>query len=140
MPVHIDTKNSNNDHDSLFCPICGTDTYESLSAQQTPCAHVAYVFFDDISEFDQVSPTISNLVDEITKEDMAQQELMQQIMQKKISMTEYTELAHPVIRLEQKIDALFPRNTFLHLGITTYGMACGPMSSTIHIGYDFGAE
>ena len=130
--------------DVLYCPVCGDNIYKHLESDTQPCAHVLYVYIDEIAEFiyshKKVQQTLSKIMEDIEADDQSMMTLFElfssieetQDHEKMFSSLKEAQ-AHPVSILTKKISI----PSALHISIETNGMACGPVNSTIWIGYDF---
>ena len=114
---------------SLFCPVCGAETYHKLQSNSSICSHVVYVYFDETGTFEHVHPDIQSIVDEVLRKEASHKnifELYFKAMGQWEKMKDrYKPLAHPVIRLVEDLDS----RSILHLGIET--------SACFWVGYDF---
>ena len=130
--------------DVLYCPVCADNIYKHLEEDTTPCVHVLYVYIDEIAEFiyshKKIQQTLSEIMEDIDADDQSMMnlfELLSSIEETQAHEKMFYSLkeaqAHPVSILTQKL--AIP--SALHISIETNGMACGPVSSTIWIGYDF---
>lgn len=111
-----------------FCPVCGEPVLvEDFEAETPACPHVDWVYLDDVCEFLWLKPEVAKLLDQIDvgEEDSQGDE---------DSDAEDAEAADP------ELDALIrswdgkAKAVFV---FTTGGIACGPVWSTIRIGFDF---
>jgi predicted RNA-binding Zn-ribbon protein involved in translation (DUF1610 family) len=115
MPVPIVDIRLEEDEEfmNLYCPACGRKMCgEGLGEL---CRHVAFIYIDEVCEFENLAPRLASLADEVVGE------------------CEEGD-AHPVHLLTQRIES----PTMLCLGVTWEGMACGPTSMKAYFGIDFG--
>ena len=133
--------------DELYCPICADNVYRHLEDNTQPCPHVLYIYLDEISEFiyahNKIQTPIQEIITDIEADDQSMMTLFELLSSiegnqkhEKMFCTLKENQAHPVSILAQKIT--YP--SVLHLCIETSGMACGPVCSTIWIGFDFNEE
>ena len=107
--------------DTLFCPGCGAKIVgQEVDYESAPCPHVDWVYLGEIGEFLFVTPTVRKQLDQFEAEAEAS--------------GEEDEL------LIDRLDAAWQEPTKAHIAITTRGMACGPVSSTIQLGLNFALE
>ena len=133
--------------DVLYCPLCADNIYKHLEEDTQPCAHVLYVYIDEIDEFiyshKKIQQTITEIISDIEADDQSMMnlfELLSSIEETKSHEKLFDSLkeaqAHPVSILIEK--TALP--SALHMSIETNAMACGPRLNTIRIGYDFDEE
>jgi predicted RNA-binding Zn-ribbon protein involved in translation (DUF1610 family) len=115
MPVPIVDIRLEEDEEfmNLYCPACGRKMCgEGLDEL---CRHVAFIYIDEVCEFENLAPRLASLADEVVGECEEGDE-------------------HPVHLLTQRIES----PTMLCLGVTWEGMACGPSSMKAYLGIDLG--
>lgn len=79
--------------------------------ESAPCPHVDWVYVDEVGEFVYASPAVQTQIDKLEAEADEDDDL-----------------------LIDKLEAVWHEPTKAHIAITTRGMACGPVSSTIQFG------
>ena len=97
--------------EELFCPACGAKLMSEDGVGA--CRHLAYVYWDELGEFEQVAPQIEGALRTALDDEDADD--------------------HPVNLVAVQLAS----KPILHLSVETSGMACGPVSSTLYVGIDF---
>lgn len=93
---------------SLHCPACGAVAMDEAHFAETPCKHLIFAFLDEVGDFSYIAPELEKLLEKLSDD-------------------------------EDQVDGLCKRiksKTAICLGVTTSGMACGPVSSTAWLGFD----
>ena len=100
--------------ETLYCPACGNSIMspEQDLTEAALCPHVEWVYIGELGEFVYASPAVQAQIDKL--EDEADED--------------------DVDCLIDKLEAVWHEPTKAHIAITTRGMACGPVSSTIQFG------
>jgi hypothetical protein len=105
--------------DRLFCPACGKAIVEPETEFEAPqCAHVQWVYLDDLGDFLYTSPGVQARLDELGASESEDEE----------------------DSLKDRFAETWDSQTRCCFKITTGGMACGPVWSTLHVGLDFAPE
>lgn len=120
IPKHTHLIKSNCNRDHLYCPVCGCDVLERYLYDQSPCAHVVYVYFDAIQTFAYIHPrydSFSRLLEE---------ELDIRTMRPKHQNER-------LVRFQRRIKS----KSILHLSIETHPKTIGALSGTLRMGFDF---
>lgn len=108
---------------SWFCPACGKQTVDSEDGLvERPCPHLAFLYLKEIDEFEYIKENVKALVE---KERQAADAEKDGKEEERDEMSDYELLKK----------ALSQDSAFAIFEITTSGMACGPVSSTVCIGY-----
>ena len=100
----------------LHCPFCGAKVLAEDAEEQPPCPHIGFIYLGDIDDFMFVTPAIEEAVEEAYGKALDEQAGLDKLA-----------LA----------DSLLPDNLGLTMVFHTAGMACGPVSSTIALGFAF---
>lgn len=126
--------------ESLYCPVCGDNTYQKLTDDEETCEHLAYVYFPDDDEFTQVHSSLEAAVKEVYIEAQENFELFQNLPLSQASAEEikaaWKPLEHPIVRLKEKLGEM----PVFHMRIEEHGMACGPVFFELWAGYLFEEE
>lgn len=101
----------------VHCPACGAQVLKKNDAVTQPaCAHVKFVYLAEIDDFDYLDARIESQLEErrnaAPDDDLSNGEML------------------------RGLDG--PSTCFVY-ELTTSGMACGPVSSTVRIGFDLAA-
>jgi hypothetical protein len=100
-------------HDNFYCPVTG---FHMLSAEHyEPSPATLFVYPEDAGEFEWHSPELEKLEATINTEEIMD------------------ECEDGLSNVERFIAALKDMPNLVVFTITTSGMACGPVSSTVHI-------
>jgi len=103
---------------SLFCPACGAQIVGlEMTYETAPCPHLDWIYVEEVGEFLYASPAVQNNLDQWESEALEDEEDEQLPIEKLV-----TEWSAP---------------TKAHIAITTRGIACGPVSSTLQLGINF---
>jgi len=99
---------------AIFCPACGAAIYADDEEVSDRCAHVLFTYLSDTAEFDYVSPACRSVIEAVLGATADQgQDFVNQVLRRLNS------------------------TSVLGLAITTKGMACGPVGSTVCVAVDF---
>jgi len=101
---------------AIYCPACGAAIYADDEEVSDRCAHVLFTYLSDTAEFDYVSPACRSVIEAVlgaTADQGPDQDVVNQVL-RRLSST-----------------------SVLGLTITTQGMACGPVCSTVYLAVDF---
>ena len=102
--------------DRLHCPVCGKAVFEPDTPCDAPnCAHVQWVYLGETGEFTYTTPAVQAAIDELKQ----------------------AEEDDEVESLKERFEATWSSNTRVSFEITTGGMACGPVWSTISVGVEY---
>jgi hypothetical protein len=101
------------DHVNFYCPVTGEQIISSELC--TPSPATAFIYLDEIGDFVEIS-------DEFT-------EINEKVIEKENEEEEF-------FHFESFMKAIKKIKNLIVFSITTRGMACGPASSTVHIGID----
>ena len=99
----------------LYCPACGTMVLAvDEPVSQPACEHVDFVYVDTAGEFEYIKPELEKIVTELNENEDPDYE------------------DDPWGTLYEKVQG----NTKFVMEIITSGMACGPVSLTVAVGFD----
>jgi|DewCreStandDraft_4_1066084.scaffolds.fasta_scaffold06592_3 hypothetical protein len=112
-----------------FCPVCGEPVLvDDFESENPACPHVDWIYLDDVCEFLWLKPEVAELLDGAESgEDVSQEDMASGADED--SEEEDTGLDALIRAWDGEAKAVF--------AFTTGGMACGPVWSTIRIGFDF---
>jgi hypothetical protein len=102
----------------IFCPICSAPILKNGEELNDFCDHVEFVYLDEIGDFLFASKSIAQAVEDA-------REKAENDNDDDFEVIEF-------------LDARSNPAGF-SLALTTSGMACGPVSSTIRVGFDLAA-
>lgn len=109
-------------HDNLYCPATG---HHILSSEHfSPSPATEFVFPVEGDDFECISPELKRIDEKVNPEGW-EDELLD----------EDDDLDQPG-RIERFLDAIVDNPHLVVFKITTSGMACGPVSSTVYVGID----
>ena len=100
----------------LFCPACGKRIIGSTEVLAEVCPHLDFVHFE--GELEYASESVKALVEALEA--------------KAADADEDVEVLDELLKVESA--------TRFVVSITTSGMACGPISTTVDVGFDMAAE
>jgi hypothetical protein len=100
----------------LFCPFCGAKVLAGDGEELPPCPHLAFIYLGDIDDFMFSTPPIEEAVDEAYSK----------------ALDEHSDLDKLALA-----DSLLPKKLGVTMVFHTSGMGCGPVSSTIALGFAF---
>jgi hypothetical protein len=117
-PQYVSVEQPFGTHQTIVhCPICGQPTIkpgaEDEACEITPCPHLAFIYINEISEFEYKSPDFAKRTKKIEDYELGDD------FKKKLKKAGYD-------------------NKLLILEITYGGMACGPVWYTDVYGFDYG--
>jgi hypothetical protein len=104
----------NLDHDYFFCPVTGDQIFGPEHFKPSPAT--VFVFTPESGEFETIHEELAKLDEKVNTEAVMEEDSWG--------------------RFERFCQALKGRSNIVVFSITTRGMACGPVSSTVHIGID----
>lgn len=112
-----------------YCPVCGEPVLvDDFESENPACPHVDWIYLDDVCEFLWLKPQLAQLLDESgSEEDFSQEDEAPE--EDEDSEEDDSELDALIRAWDGKAKAVFV--------FTTGGIACGPVWSTIRIGFDF---
>lgn len=106
----------NLDHDNFFCPVTG---FHMLSEEHyEPSPATLFVYIEDAGEFEWYSRELEKLESTVNTEEIED------------------ECEDGLSNIERFLVAIKDKPNLVVFTITTSGIACGPVSSTVHIGID----
>lgn len=112
-----------------FCPVCGEPVLVDDFETETPaCRHVDWIHLDDICEFLWLKPHVAQLLEETNSE--------KEVSQEDVASGENEDSEEKDAEIDVLIRAWDGKAKAVFI-LTTGGMACGPVWSTIRIGFDF---
>jgi len=103
----------------IYCPVCGIAIYaddksdESSKCEHPNCKHLVFSYVDICDGFQYVAPYLQKQVESVFENEETEDD--------------------PVKALLNQMES----NSILCYSITTSGMACGPVSSTVIVAFDF---
>lgn len=104
------------DHPYLYCPVTGQVIVDGEDAYESPA--LAFTYIEEVSEFGFVKPELQKIYDEcVAQRDEADED----------------EVIYVFDLFLEKIKDFENHVLF---SITTFGFACGPVSSTVHYCFD----
>jgi hypothetical protein len=101
-------------HDNFFCPVTGERILGPESFAPSPAT--AFVFTPESGEFETIQEGLAEIDRKVNTEEVMEED--------------------PWGRFDRFCKELKGRPDIVVFSITTRGMACGPVSSTVHIGID----
>lgn len=107
---------------NVFCPACGVQALTSepeAYIDQPSCQHVKFLYVGLAGKFEYIVPNVQNQLSVLRRESQSDDFL-----------SDY-ELLQQLLKDDRRI---------LVIEISTSGMTCGPMSSTVSIGFDIFSE
>ena len=108
---------------SWFCPACGKQTIDSENGLvEPPCLHLEFLYLTEIDEFEYIKENLKDLIEKERQAGDAEEGGKEEDWDE---MSDYELLKNAMNR----------DSTFVTFELTTSGMACGPVSSTVCIGY-----
>lgn len=114
---------------ALHCPACGAQTLAPDGEGDEPCEHLLYVFLPEVDDFLHVAPDFEAL-------------FRRRLAERESAASEgEDELVCGSEVISALLDELGSRpSTIFGLSWTTSGMACGPVSSTVYVGFRLAGE
>ena len=108
---------------SWFCPACGKQTVDPEDGLvEPPCPHLEFLYLTEIDEFEYIKENVKDLLEKERQAGDAEEDGKEE---ERDEMSDYELLKNHMSR----------DSTFVIFELTTSGMACGPVSSTVCIGY-----
>jgi hypothetical protein len=101
------------DHVNFYCPVTGEQIVSSELC--TPSPATAFIYLDEIGDFVEISEEFAEINEKIIEKENEDEDFF---------------------HFETFMKAIKKIKNLIVFSITTRGMACGPVSSTVHIGID----
>ena len=128
------------DMDQPHCPKCGENLEQFMEDGCHLCPHVAFIYSDLMGDLVFCHERLTDEMDEILAGGPIPEREMEKwdqwLAQNELSSSEATELSlihqHPVEKILRRVQS---GNLFC-ISVTSCGMGCGPISETLHVGYD----
>ena len=102
------------DHFDFYCPITGVQILGDEHYEPSPAT--AFVYSPEAEEFEHIVERLEAVDSKVNTEEIMEEE--------------------PFERFERFCEAIKDEPNIVIFSITTHGMACGPVSSTIHVAID----
>ncbi len=106
----------------LFCPLCGSRVLSQEGDDLPPCPHLQFIYLGEIDDFFFVTPSIEEAIDRIYEE--------------KWNDADDEDAVIEIDRLALA-DSLLPEKLGMTMVFHSSGMACGPVHSTVALGFAF---
>ncbi len=103
-------------HDNFYCPVTGFHMLSEEHYEASPAT--LFVYVEDAGEFEWYSQELEELESTVNTEEIVD------------------ECADGLSEVERFLLAIQDKPNLVVFTITTSGIACGPVSSTVHIGID----
>ena len=114
-------------HNNFFCPVTGQQiTGDDFANPEVPS--IRFIYLPEIEDFETIHPDLKPLADRIRKKIAAKQEKDEDYCE------EFFDLFKEALKKAKA------NRSLVIYSITTSGIACGPVSETIHIGIDMDYE
>lgn len=102
------------EHDNFFCPVTGHPIVGPEHFE--PSDATAFVYLDEVGDFEHIQDRFAKINEKVNTEEAMEED--------------------PFEQFKRFCDALEDMPSIVVFSLTTMGMACGPVSSTVHIGID----
>ena len=114
-------------HNNFFCPVTGQQiTGDDFANPEVPS--IRFIYLPEVGEFETIHPDLEVIADQI------QEEIAKKEEEDEGFCEEFFDLFKEALKKDKANDSL------VIYSITTSGIACGPVSETVHIGIDMDYE
>ncbi len=114
-------------HNNFYCPVTGQQICGDEEANPK-VPSIRFIYIPEVGEFETIHPDLETLADQIRNELAAKEEEDEDFCE------EFFDVFKEALKKDEANDSL------VIYSITTSGIACGPVSETIHIGIDMDYE
>ena len=114
-------------HNNFFCPVTGQQiTGDDFANPEVPS--IRFIYLPEIEDFETIHPDLKPVADRIRKKIAAKQEKDEDYCE------EFFDLFKEALKKAKA------NRSLVIYSITTSGIACGPVSETVHIAIDMDYE